>query len=70
MTRSRHSNRACTPWLKYWPALLLLPFVWHLQGAEPVTRVVTAPSMGNTPTQRFVTITAEFEQFEFPSGDI
>lgn len=28
------------------------------------------PSTGNAPTQRFVTITAEFEQFEFPSGDI
>ncbi len=29
-----------------------------------------APNMGNAPTQRFVTITAEFEQFEFPTGDI
>jgi hypothetical protein len=54
----------------YWLTLLLLLFVWHLHAAEPMTRFVTAPSMGNTPTQRFVTITADFEQFEFPAGDI
>ncbi len=42
-----------------------------LQAAEQATDSQSAaPSMGNAPTQRFVTITAEFEQFEFPSGDI